>query len=139
MRESTSRPFIEFPAARGCAKVVILAVTDPFVGTIPGWITLIGVGIVAWLLYRGGTGTAVGGLQDTNRELERQIRERDGKISALERINAELRATKDVSIAILPVIESMKGHEVRAQERHEGSMKVLALIAERLGPDPNGH
>ncbi len=116
----------------------MLAVTDTFLGTLPGWITLVAVGAVAWVVYRGGGGTAVSGLQDTNQELERQIKERDGKISALERINAELRATHDVSVAILPVIESMHGHETRAQERHEGTMRVLSLIADRLGPDHNG-
>lgn len=117
----------------------MIVASDALIGTLPGWITLVGVGVVAWLLYQGGSGTAVSGLTDTNQELERQIRERDGKISALERVNAELRATHDVSVAILPVIENMHGHEIRAQERHEGTMKVLALIAERLGPDPNGH
>lgn len=106
------------------------------VENLPGWFLLIAVGIVALLIYRGGSGTAVSGLQDTNRELERQVKERDGKIGALERINSELRAQKDVTMAIAPVIEGMKRHEDRAQERQERTLRVLELIAERLGPDP---
>lgn len=127
----------------------MLFASSGVLGTLPGWLTVIGVIVVAWLFYRGGSPTAVTGLQDVNRELERQIKEgnhelerqikeRDGKISALERVNAELRAEKDVTVAILPVIEAMKAHEDRAQERHAGMLKVLDLIAERLGPEPNG-
>lgn len=108
-------------------------------GTLPGWLTVIAVAVAAWVFYRGGTGTAVGGLTDTNRELERQIKERDGKISALERINAELRAEKDVAVAILPVLETMKLHEQRAQERHDKTVVILDLIAQRLGPDNGKH
>lgn len=104
-------------------------------GTLPGWLTFIGAAAIGWILYRGGSPTAVSGLQDTNRELERQIKERDGKISAIERINAELRAQKDVAVAIAPVIEALQGHETRAQDRHEKMLLVLDLIAKRLGPD----
>ena len=101
-------------------------------------------------MYRGGSPTAITGLQDTNRELERQIhdrdsklerdiKERDGTISALERINAELRATKDVSVAILPVLQAMNMHEERAAERHAATLKIMDLIAIHLGPERNGY
>lgn len=119
------------------AQGVILFAAAPELGTLPGWLTLVVVVSVAWILYRGGTGTAVSGLQDANRELERQIKEKAGQLSALERINAELRAEKDVNVAIVPVVDAMKSHEVRAQERHEKTLIVLDLIAERLGPDHN--
>ncbi len=108
-------------------------------GTLPAWLTLAALLSAGILFYRGGTGTAVSGLQDVNRELERQIKERDGKISALERINAELRASRDVAVAIEPVIEAMQAHEKRAQERHVGMLAIADLIAKRLGPEPNGH
>lgn len=107
-------------------------------GMIPGWATLIALVAVGWIMVRGGTGTAVSGLQDANRELERQIKQRDGQLSALERVNAELRAEKDVSVAIVPVIEAMRAHEERAQDRHVKMIVVLELIAQRLGPD-NGN
>lgn len=114
----------------------------PDLGTISGWLTFVVLVSVAWILYRGGAGTAVHGLQETNRELERQLKERDGKIierdgkvSALERINAELRAQKDVTFAIEPVVKAMQAHEERAQERHEKTLVVMDLIAQRLGPD----
>lgn len=110
-------------------------------GTLPGWLTVIAVVTAAWIFYRGGGGTAVSGLSDTNRELERQIKVGEGKLSALERVNAELRAEKDVTVAIMPVLETLRMHEERAQERHERMLVVLDLIAQRLGPDngQNGH
>ncbi len=101
-------------------------------GTLPGWLTFVAIIAAAWIFFRGGTGTAVSGLQDTNRELERQIKERDGKISALERINAELRAEKDVTVAIIPVLNAMRAHEERAQERHAATLPVLQLMADGL-------
>ncbi len=115
----------------------VLAKID--LGVLPQWLIVFGLLVAAWIFWRGGGGTAIAGLQDVNRELERQIKERDGKIIVLERINTELSATRDVAIVILPVIEAMQSHEHRAQERHEGTLKVLNLIAEHLGPDPNGN
>lgn len=108
------------------------------IGSVSSWLTVAAVIGLAVVFSRGGTGTAVKGLTDTNGELERQIKERDGKISALERINAELRAQKDVGTAIEPVIAALHAHEERAQERAAKVLVVLDLIADRLGPDMNG-
>lgn len=104
-------------------------------GTIPGWLTLITILAIAWAMIRGGTGTAVAGLQDTNRELVRQIEERKVKELVLEKENAELRGAKDVTVAILPVLIALEKHEDRAAERSVKTLKILDLIAERLGPE----
>lgn len=106
-----------------------------FVGSIPGWLTLIVLLAVARLMLRGGTGTAVAGLTDTNRELERQVHERDAKLHAQDLQIAELRGAKDVTIAILPVLTALENHEKRASERSVATLTVLDLIANRLGPD----
>jgi hypothetical protein len=105
------------------------------VGTLPGWLTLITLAGVGYVLLRGGSPQAIAGLRDINSELERQIKEKEGTIKTLERVNAELRAEKDVAVALIPVIEALRGHEARAQERHVGTLKVLDLIAHHLGPD----
>jgi len=105
-------------------------------GTLPGWLTLLTLVVVGYLLVRGGSGTAVTGLQDTNRELVRQI-------GALKDENTELRARvraleakTDVSEALVPVVKALKDHETRAAERHDGTLRILGLVAERLGPEP---
>lgn len=118
-------------------------------GTLPGWITLalLVAGFVVFL--RGGGGIALGHLRDANDVLTKTIAAQDAKLeeyaNALreaEREISELRGRTDVSIAIAtalgPIIEWSTAHETRAQERHEGTMVVLDLIAKRLGPDENG-
>lgn len=106
-----------------------------YAGSLPGWLTLVTLIIVGYLLVRGGSGQAVSGLQDTNRELVRQVH-------ALQKENSDLRdrvraleAKTDVAQAIQPVVKAMQDHETRAQQRHEGTLLVLTMIAKRLGPD----
>lgn len=36
------------------------------------------------------------------------------------------------------ILETFKQHEERAQSRHDATLRVLGLIAERLGPEANG-
>ena len=102
-------------------------------GTLPGWLTLVGVVAVAFILMRGGAGQAVEGLQATNRELQRQIHELQRQVETLSKENAELKGRTDVTVAIAPLIEWSVHHEARAQERHDGTLKVLDLIASKFG------
>ena len=105
------------------------------VGTIPGWLTLVVLLAVAFILIRGGAGQAVEGLQATNRELQRQIHELQRQVETLSKENAELKGRTDVTVAIAPLIEWSVHHEARAQERHDGTLKVLDLIASRFGKE----
>ena len=82
---------------------------------------------------RGGAGQAVEGLQATNRELQRQIHVLQEQVRELTKENAELRGRTDVTVAIAPLIEWSVSHETRAQERHDGTLKVLDLIASKFG------
>lgn len=104
-------------------------------GTLPGWLTLMGVCALAWILVRGGAGTAVEGLQATNRELQRQITELKDKVDTLTKENAELRGRTDVALAIEPVVSAVKNHEQQAAKRSEAMLDVLDMIATRLGRD----
>lgn len=104
-------------------------------GTLPGWLTLLSLVAVGFILWRGGAGTAVEGLQNTNRELERQIHALQAQNEAQAKEIAELRTKTDVTLALAPLLEWSTNHETRAQQRHEGTMNVLELIAERLGKE----
>lgn len=116
-------------------------------GTLPGWLTLAAlVGAAFWLPRRGGSGPAIESLEANNRVLEKRVHEleQQGKVDA--GIIAELRGRTDVTLALAPIVEWSTAHEVRAQQRHEamlrgqdGTLKVLDLIAHRLGDDPNGN
>lgn len=109
-----------------------------YVGTLPAWLTLLTLGGVGYLLIRGGTGTAVSGLQDTNRELVRQIHQLQRENTDLRERVRSLEAQTNVATALVPVIGALEAHEARAEERHDGTLRILALVAERLGPDPDG-
>lgn len=109
-------------------------------GTLPGWLTLAAlVGAAFWLPRRGGGGPAIASLEANNRVLEKRVHEleQQGKIDAA--TIAELRGRTDVTLALAPIVEWSTRHEDRAQQRHEGTLKVLDLIAARLGSDPNGY
>lgn len=90
---------------------------------------------VGWLYVRGGTGTALGGLQLANRELVRQVRALTERVESLEVENAKLRAETNVAEVIAPVIRAVEAHESSAARRSEATLRVLDLIAARLGPD----
>lgn len=118
--------------------MIIFAATS--VGNLPAWITagiaMVGLFAGAIIALRGGTGTAVAGLQATNRELERQVHTLTEKVNALEKENAELRGRTDVSTQIAPVLQALEAHERHAASRSEATLAVLNLIASRMGPDP---
>ena len=100
-------------------------------GTLPTWLILAVGLIAAWRISKGGAGAAVSELSAANKVLEASLRDARRELS-------ELRGRTDVAIALGPVLEWTSAHEQRAQERHVGMMFVLDLIAQRLGPDPNG-
>lgn len=81
-------------------------------------------------------------LSAANSVLERSLRDERDKLGSeirdLRVENGELRGRTDVAIALMPVIEWTTVHEKRAAERHEATIVVLDLIAQRLGPEPNG-
>lgn len=47
---------------------------------------------------------------------------------------AELTGKTDMAMAIKPFMEWATLHELRASERHDKTLVVLNLIAERMGP-----
>ena len=106
-----------------------------WLGTLPAWLTFMGVIGAAWAVWRGGGGTALSTLQTANRVLEERVHELElqGKRDAA--TIAELTGKTDLALAIKPFMEWASTHEERAVERHAGTLKVLDLIAERLGPD----
>jgi hypothetical protein len=117
---------------------VIATVTAPNVwGTLPSWLALLGMIGLGVILLRGGVGTAVEGLQATNRELQRQISELQQKVDGLTKENAELRGRTDVALAIEPVIRAVRTHEEQAAKRSVAMLDVLDLIATRLGKEPD--
>jgi hypothetical protein len=117
----------------------------PLLGTVPGWLTFAAVIVLAYLLRGGQLGPAISYLRETNRTLSEQNRQLTEQLAGVVAENAKLHATRDLA----PLLELVAdhearaatrdaGHEQRASERNEAILTVLALIADRLGPDNGG-
>lgn len=103
---------------------------DP--GTLAGWLTVTGVVIVAFLVWRGGGGTALTVLTVANDVLEKRIVELTATVSDQQRTIGELRARTDITIALQPLIEAVITHEGLAAERHTQTAGILTTVADRL-------
>lgn len=88
-----------------------------------------------WFLRRYGGGTALAELERANRILEKRVLEQAGEIKALTAELATLRSRTDVALAMAPVLKALELHEREAERRAVRMLKVLDLIAQRLGPD----
>lgn len=97
-------------------------------GSLAQWLPVLFVAAIAWRISRGGGGAAVSELSASNRVLEKRVHELGAEVRDLRIENAELRQRTDFGAVIAE-------HEARAQERHEGTLKVLNLIAARLGKE----
>jgi hypothetical protein len=109
------------------------------IGTVAGWATVGGLLLASWVFWRGGGGTAIASLETANRVLEKRVQDLENQSRRDNTTIAELRGRTDISIALKPILEWTVQHETRAQERHEKTLVVLDLIAQRLGPDENGN
>lgn len=115
-------------------------------GTLAGWATFAAAAAAAYAFWRGGGSTAIASLEAANRVLEKRVKDLEDQRRQDEATISELRGRTDVSEALAPILEWTVKHETRAQERHETTLEghektlvILDLIAERLGPDKNGH
>jgi hypothetical protein len=112
---------------------MLLAAID--LGTLPTWLTFGGIMGAAWMFYRAGGGTAIATLEAANRVLEKRVQDLETQSRRDNATIAELRGRTDVSMALAPILEWTVHHEDRAQQRHDRTLIVLDLIAERLGGD----
>jgi hypothetical protein len=110
-----------------------------WIGTLPGWLTLLGLVGLALALRGGQLGPALGYLRDANRTLADENKALTAQIAVLVAENAKLHGRTDLAPLQAALLQQMKHHEDRAAERHTATLVVLDLIAAHLGPDlPNG-
>jgi hypothetical protein len=106
-------------------------------GTLPGWLTLLGLVGLALALRGGQLGPALGYLRDANRTLAEENKSLTAQLGAMVAENAKLHSRTDLAPLQTALLQQMKHHEERAQERHTATLVVLDLIATHLGPDVN--
>ena len=90
----------------------------PALGTLPGWLTLIALGVVGFYVVRGGGGQALDVLERANRVLTDELKRRDAKEAELARTIAELRATRSLDTIVQRVSEQFDAQQKRADDRH---------------------
>lgn len=116
-------------------NVIISSVAENWVGSAPGWLTLVAVVVVGFYFVRGAGGTALSTLETANRILEGRVHELETQGRADAKLIAELKARTDIAVQIQPLVKWTGEHEHRDQERFEKTILVLGEIADRLSPN----
>ena len=106
--------------------------------SLPTWLLFVAALGIAWVLWRGQSGTAVSILRDANQVLARKLNELEQRSQEQARTIAELESRTDIALALAPVIEAIDAHEKRSEARQASDLRVLQLIADRLGPENGG-
>ncbi len=119
-----------------------MVVAASFVGTLPGWLTVGGILVAAWVFYKGGGGPAIQTLQIANQVLEKNASRLEGRVKELEgqaktdsATIAELRARTDVAAQLHPIVEWTSAHEKADQVRFDQTLVILERIAKYLGKE----
>lgn len=105
-----------------------------WVGTVPAWLTVLGVVLAGYFFVRGAGGTALSTLQTANQVLERRVHTLEAQAKADAALIAELKARTDLSVQLAPLLAWTGDHEARDQQRFEKTIAVLGEIADRLAP-----
>jgi hypothetical protein len=112
----------------------VFLATDP-VSTFTSGAALVMLVAIAWIVYRGGGGTALDVLQKANKVLEEKVHDLEAQVTSNAKTIAELQARTDVAEALEPLMAWAHTHEHNAETRSARQLTVLELIANRLGPD----
>lgn len=126
-------------------------------GAIGQWFAVLVLVLIAWRVTRGGAGSAVSELSKANEVLTQRVHDLGAEVRDLRVENATLKERTDVALALVPAVReivstitasieahearglaALEQHERRAERRGTAGLNVLKLIADRLGPEPNG-
>lgn len=103
---------------------MILATT--WLGTLPAWLTFAGVIAVAYMFHGSPPGAALEIEQRANKTLASRVEQLEAAQKVDRETIATLLAKTDITLAITPLIDWCKAHEVLAQARSD---EILARIA----------
>lgn len=105
---------------------------------LPTLVTILVALGAASFFYRHGGSTALDELERANRVLDRRVHELEGENRLLHASVATLEARTDVALALRPVGEQLATQHGEAMVHFRALESILGMIAERLGPEPNG-
>ena len=96
------------------------------------------IGMVLFLRRYGGS-TALAELERVNGVLDRRVHQLSRENQSLSGENMVLHAKTDLAAAFEPVSQQLHDQHAEAMRKADRSMALLGMIADRLGPEPNGH
>ena len=110
----------------------VMLATTTWAGSAPTWI-LVGMALVAaWRLTRGGAGSAVSELSESNKVLKAALDEERGKGVVLLARTVALEHKTDVSLVLEPFVKWATDHEAADLERHEVTVASFGVVVDRL-------
>lgn len=114
---------------------MLLAHAAGWLGTIPGWLTLLALAVLGYYVVRGQMGPALGYYRETNEALVKERSELREALAREAKENAALRARTDLEPLQAALIGRLEKIEAASERRDSAMLSVLQMIADRLGPD----
>ena len=106
-------------------------------GSVAGWLTLVGVIVVTYVVWRGGGAAAISTLQSANKVLIDQNRHLEEQLRRSVALIVELRSSRDVGHAIEPVKEALDRIEGWTA-RHEEQLAAMQATLDSHGRTLDG-
>jgi hypothetical protein len=95
-----------------------------WIGTLPGWLTVLGVVAAARYFVKGQGGAALSVLETANRVLTQRLQALETVVAERDIRIAELEARTSLEPLVASVAGEFANHEKRAQERHEEQLSL---------------
>lgn len=107
-------------------------------GTIPQWLTIVTLVGLAWFLRGGQMGPANSWLREANTTLREETEALRQRLAEERKANAILSTKTDLEPLQVALVQEIKEHARQTEQEHKAMLVGLNLIAQRLGPEPNG-
>jgi hypothetical protein len=89
-------------------SIAVFASSHGWLGTVPGWLTLLALSGLSLVLYRGGAGQAVSILREANATLSKEVERLKAENAAQAKRISLLEAKTDVALALRPIAEALQ-------------------------------
>lgn len=99
---------------------------------LPYLVVALGVGAAWRFRFYGGGGAAINALEAANRVLEARVRALENENTERAKRISELEGRTDVALAIVPVLDALKSHEIEATKRSAAMIALLTQLTERV-------
>jgi hypothetical protein len=101
-------------------------------GTIPQWLTVAALILLAWSLRGGQLGPANDWLRTANKTLREEANELRQRLNSSEAEVVALRATRDLEPMAAAIAAEIERHEQASAKRDSELLRALSAIADRL-------